>query len=525
MKKILIKIKNSNLIFKERIKLTNEYKNLLNTNVISCNTLIFSDDYIDSNPKIIKSFIKELCKSYNIDTAIIEDASLNELISNLFINNNYINNLILKDDVPLTFKLCEILTKTNIKNVNCYNIQPFMLDLLDNHGIMVESRNEILFLSSFMTQNNLNSFSSLYYKITLQMESPLDNQDEQDFEAFCKINRYLRTININKPSLKDIEFIIEILKNYGKKNIKIIIHDNITDQNKIDYLREFNKKKSHKLKIYLTLRYSNKYISDNILKQTNSKILSTCAFIIILIIAIAFGYVFYNNYTAMEKDDQIKENLNQIISEADSTDIISNLDKENILNNTPNLPIINKDIAALLTVNPETVGWLKLNNTNIDYPVVQAANNKYYLKHNFEFNKDNSGWVFMDFRNSFKDLDNNTIFYAHNRYYSGVMFGTLQNTLRSSWYTNKENQIISFRTLYKNYKFKVFSIYKIQTTSDYLSIKFLNNIVKLDFLKMLRDRSIYDFKYTPQLEDKIITLSTCADKNRRIVLHAVLIND
>ena len=523
MEKILIKIEKNNIIFKKRVKLTSTYKNLLNTNTIVCNTLVFSDEYILKNPKIIKSFIIELCENYKINTAIIENNSLIEIICDLFIGNKYINNLILKDDEPLSYRICELLIKTNIENVNCYSIQPFMLDLLDKHKIVVESRNEILFLSNFMKINNLSSFSSIYYKITLQMDIPLNNQDEIDFESFCKINKYLKTINVNKSSLKDLEFITDTLINNNKRNIRIVIYDNITDENKIEYLRDFNKKKSKKRKIRFILKYSDKYIGENIVKQTNSKILSMCAFIIILIICVTFCYVFYNNYMANEKVNKIKDNINNVIEHTNTIDIIEDINKENIKNENEELQIINNDIAALLTINPETVGWLKVNNTNIDYPVVKGANNKYYLKHNFELKKDNGGWVFMDYRNSYKELDANTIIYAHNRYYNGVMFGTLQNTLKSSWYTNEENHILTFRTLYKNYKFKVFSVYKIRKTNDYISTDFVNDIVKLDFINMLKDRSIYDFNYSPKLNDKIITLSTCADKNNRIVLHAVLI--
>ena len=236
----------------------------------------------------------------------------------------------------------------------------------------------------------------------------------------------------------------------------------------------------------------------------------------------------------MNKDISIKEAVNETIENTDVTNIIEEIEKENAENaentnnientenNVPKLEIINNDIAALLTKNPDTIGWLKVKNTNIDYPIVQGFDNKYYLKHNFNFEKDNNGWVFLNYKNNYKELDDNTIFYAHNRYYSGVMFGTLQNTLKSNWYKNEENLTISFRTLYENYEFKVFSVYKIKTTTDYLNIKFANDQVKLEFLNMLKNRSIYDFNYTPNPDDKIITLSTCADEYSRIVLHAYL---
>lgn len=519
MKKVLIKIKNNCLIFMERTKIKSEYKSLINTNVISANELVFTDDYINDNPKIVSSFITELCKTENIDTAIIENSTLFNLICSLFKNNPKINSLILNDDVAMSYALCEIIAKTSIKYIKCFNLQPFMLEYLDHLGIIVECKSEILFLSNFMLQNNLNIFSSMFYKVTLNMDFPLSNQDEEDFQTFCKINKYLKTINVNKASLNDLEFIVENVKQSGKKNVNIVIHDNITDPKIIEYLRNYNKRKSKHYKIYFRLAYTDEYISDNIFKETNSKILRTCGLIIICIITCSFTYVFYDNYTSMQNNEEIKESIAKVIEITDKEKVIEDL---NLNNEEENLKVINEDIASLLVANPEVVGWLKVNNTNIDYPIVQGANNEYYLKNNFNFEKDNNGWVFMDYRNNHLELDDNTIFYGHNRYHSGIMFGTLQNVMRKNWYTNPDNQIITFRTLYANYEFKVFSIYKIYKTTDYISTSFTTDELRANFYQMLKNRSIYDFGITPIGTDKIITLSTCKDGDNRIVLHAVL---
>ena len=128
----------------------------------------------------------------------------------------------------------------------------------------------------------------------------------------------------------------------------------------------------------------------------------------------------------------------------------------------------------------------------------------------------------MDYRNDTEHLSDNIIIYAHNRYYNGVMFGTLQNTLRYSWYSNPENQIISFRTLFEDLEYQVFSIYKISVTTDYMQTIFADDAERLEFFNMLKDRSIYDFGVELSGDDKIITLSTCADEYNRYVLHAVL---
>ena len=272
MKKLLFKIKDSTLIVKERVKLSTSYKNLLNTNVISSDELMFSDEYLIENAKIVSNFLNELTNNYNINTLVIEKNDYAQLILNLLTNNKNIVNLILKDDTQITFKLCEIVVKTNIKNINCYNLQPFMIEYLDKYKIIVESRNETLYLSNFMLQNNLSIFSSMFYKMTLQMDLPLKEQDEEDFEAFCSINKYLKTINVNYVNKNDLEYIVKILRKNNKKNIKIYIHDNIDNEETINYLKNFNKKKSKRYKIYFRLVYSNDYLKNNILKQTNNSI-------------------------------------------------------------------------------------------------------------------------------------------------------------------------------------------------------------------------------------------------------------
>ena len=72
MKKILFKIKNNTIIVKEKVKLSSNNKNLLNTNVISADELLFSLEYLISNLKIVSTFLNEITNNYNIDTLVIE---------------------------------------------------------------------------------------------------------------------------------------------------------------------------------------------------------------------------------------------------------------------------------------------------------------------------------------------------------------------------------------------------------------------------------------------------------------------
>ena len=96
----------------------------------------------------------------------------------------------------------------------------------------------------------------------------------------------------------------------------------------------------------------------------------------------------------MKKVEKIQDKLSEVISINGSEAILE--DVQNKTNNSKK--IINEDVAGAYSVNPETVAWIKVNNTNIDYPVVQTNNNTYYLKHNINFEEDKNGICTIRFR-------------------------------------------------------------------------------------------------------------------------------
>jgi len=186
------------------------------------------------------------------------------------------------------------------------------------------------------------------------------------------------------------------------------------------------------------------------------------------------------------------------------------------------MPMIDIDISKLKDINPETIGWIQVLGTNINYPFVQHDDNEFYLNHSFNKQKNGAGWPFLDYRNDIDYIDKNNIIYAHGRINS-VLFGTLKNLTKSSWYSNSDNHIIKVSTQTHNSLWQVFSVYHIPTTSDYLVTRFKNEETFENFLNFIKDRSIYDFNTNLSEEDKIITLSTCYSSNEKVVMHAKLI--
>ncbi|MGN1338197.1 MAG: class B sortase [Candidatus Coprovivens sp.] len=523
MKKITILIKDESLIFKYRANKP-VATNLLNTNVISNNELVFSDDYIAQNKKIVGLFICDLVKEQNITNIIINNNDMALLILDIFKDLKEINCLSLHDDETISFELCEKISKTNnIKKINCYSIPTFLIEMLDKNGIEVESRNEVLFTSNFMLDNELSSYSLIYYKKSINFGDVITNEDLEDFKSFCNINKYLKVIHLDKYNKNELMKIIYILKVNKRKNISIQLHDDINDPDVIEELKSINKKAS-KLKIKLKLVYSKDYLEKNYIKQIIFTTLSICSIVIFLIIVGAFGYLFYDNYKSEKKTNDIVNKLEELTTSEDYEYISEpEIPVEDDSNGVMYKYINNYD--RLLSVNSDTVGWLTVKGTNINYPVVQTVDNSYYLKRDFYKEKDANGWVFMDFRNSNKSLDHNTIIYAHNRYYSGVMFGTLNRILEEKYYTNDNNLYITFNTMYNEYSWKIFSVYSIDVTSDYLYTYFDNDNSYQNFINLIKNRSDIPLNTEVTTNDKILTLSTCLDDNRRLVVHAVLQNN
>ncbi len=528
MNKLLFQIKDNKLFVQIKKRLNTDQKNIINTNVISQNELLFSDEYIAENIKIMRSFLKELVNDYNIDTLVIKESNIAPLILEVITGITKIKILHLLEETILNYKICEKIIKTHsIVYVSVYNIPTFLLEMLDRENIKVSSRNEILFSSKFMAYNSLDNYSSIYYKSKIILNFPLLKDDEEDFEAFIKNNRYLKHIYVNKVNKNDLENILELLEKEKIKNIKIHIEQNINDFELIEYLKKMNKKNAKTNKIQFKIDYTKEYLEDNIMNQVQLNTIKVCIIISLIFVSSLVAYVFYSNYVSMQKVDEIKDDISNAIASYSenkntTTDITSN-DNQIDGSNEPN---ITDDMKALLEMNKDTVGWLKVNNTNIDYPVVQSYDNDYYLKKNFKGDEDRNGWVFVDYRADMKNLSSNTIIFGHNMYYSGVMFGTLYKAEHSSWYTKEENQIIEFDTLYKKMKWKIFSIYTVPKTSDYLIAEFSTKEKYQSFLDMITKRSKYNFKTEVTTDDKILTLSTCTKNGTwRLVIHAVLINE
>ncbi len=243
----------------------------------------------------------------------------------------------------------------------------------------------------------------------------------------------------------------------------------------------------------------------------------------ISVIKIKFWYSDYQKTSELLEKIRNKTNIVEI-EDTDTTETIEpeKVDEANPYWDYIKLNLINVDLAGLKEVNSDTVGWLQVVGTNINYPVVQTTNNTYYLNHSYNRTYNNAGWVFLDYRNKLSNNDKNTIIYAHGRV-DKTMFGSLKNILTSSWLNNPNNYVVKLSTEYENTLWQVFSIYRIPTTNDYITINFNTTTSYKKFLNKLINRSAHNFNTSVNENDQILTLSTCYDNNQKVVLHAKLI--
>ena len=167
-------------------------------------------------------------------------------------------------------------------------------------------------------------------------------------------------------------------------------------------------------------------------------------------------------------------------------------------------------------------GWIEVDGTNINYPIVQSTDNSYYLNHSFSKEENKSGWIFLDYRNNINNFDKNTIIYGHSRYDSS-MFGSLRNSLKKSWFNNTKNRQIHLYTKETDTIWQIFSVYHLPNTTDYLATSFKDNKEFNSFIKLIKNRSVFNFNVDVGENDNIITLSTCYRTNDRMVMHGKLI--
>jgi len=355
--------------------------------------------------------------------------------------------------------------------------------------------------------------------ITKKSDFKLNVDSEEFGKQLYNLNKYALTKLSNERPKK-----VRKYTTLSKLNKIEKVH--VSKKNYLKYQKQLNNFAINKLYYKFAPKETKKY---KVYKY--SVMLSSLIFIVTSLVIVNWfiqGIQVKDLSNALTEDAEIVEvedtgeiYVTEDLPEPETNDEYSN--KSSLYWKYLNTPLSSVDFTELKNQNKDTVGWIIVKNTNVNYPVVQTTNNDYYLNHSFTKTKNSAGWVFADYRDDFSDFNQNTIIYAHGRK-DKVMFGSLTNTLSAKWYKDTDNQLIQFSTPKYNTMWQIFSIYKIKAESYYITSTFASDGNFDKWLKEMKKRSIYDFGIDVSTEDKILTLSTCYNDNGiRLVVQAKLV--
>lgn len=230
-----------------------------------------------------------------------------------------------------------------------------------------------------------------------------------------------------------------------------------------------------------------------------------------LVAVLCFGYFgvyyFFAARTSMDYEQ---------LSDLKGSDALSETQEKNdfsLHKSSVKLPDILDEYKTLYSKNKRLIGWLKIDDTNIDYPVMQTENNEYYLDHNFNQEYDKNGSLFLDCDCNVYPRSTNMIIYGHHMK-SGSMFGNLQQYAKESY--GKKHSVIEFDTIYEKATYQVMYVFRSQVYNEddvvfkYYQFIEANSEEEFNFyMKEMASMSLYDTGVTANFGDSLLTLSTC----------------
>ncbi len=240
--------------------------------------------------------------------------------------------------------------------------------------------------------------------------------------------------------------------------------------------------------------------------------------------------VVHNDFDSLISDDTNKNvtsnsdnNSNNGTNNTNSTNTGTSITQDsNLFRRFANTSLDQVNISQLKESNSDTVAWLSVDGTTINYPIVQSTDNDYYLNHSYDKSKKKTGWTFMDYRNNPDMSDNNTVFYGHNLF-NKTAFGSIASIFSVDWQKNSNKSILII-TENKKYYYTIFSAYYVEPEVYYLQTVFYDTDTYQEFLNTISSRNILNIDNSVSVNDRIITLSTCTDDNTgRKVVHAKLV--
>ena len=219
---------------------------------------------------------------------------------------------------------------------------------------------------------------------------------------------------------------------------------------------------------------------------------------LIIVVLLLIGY---NSYRLLYGLNQYKKGTSiydeikqQVVTQSDKSD--GNIGEEKI------------DFAKLKSINSDIVGWLKMEDTVIDYPVVKGEDNDYYLNHLYTGEWNSLGTLFVDFRNKPLFIDRNTAIYGHSML-NGSMFFILEKYKRQSFYD--EHKEFIFETQDKTYRLLPFAGKIMDAKENFLQFDFESDDDFYDYLSFYIRNSTFKSDVEVTRSDKVVMMIKCSD--------------
>ncbi len=225
------------------------------------------------------------------------------------------------------------------------------------------------------------------------------------------------------------------------------------------------------------------------------------------------SYFLCRNLQEDNKQEEIFEEI-KVIAEDNNDD-----NNKEIKNNNINM-------QKLHEINNDIVGWIQIDNSNIDYPVMQTKESpNYYLRKNFYKQYSYLGTPYLA-ENCDINFSDNLIIYGHH-INNSKMFGELENYKSQEYYSN--HKFIKFYTLEEYREYEIIAIFKTIANTGFKYYNFINDINEAEFdtfVSKCKELSFFNIDKIAVYGDDLLTLSTCdySSKNARLVIVAKRIN-
>lgn len=223
------------------------------------------------------------------------------------------------------------------------------------------------------------------------------------------------------------------------------------------------------------------------------------------------SYVQLEQYISLPEPEKTRQSGQQKGQENES-------DVQDVEIETRNRPVV--DFEALVEINPDVVAWIYIEGTSVSYPVVQGADNDYYLYHTFDGTRNGAGCIFLDV-NAPRDFSaQNSVLHGHHMK-NGSMFAGITAYEDQVFYDAHPTALLL--TPEKTYEISLFSGYVVDTQDNAWDPWFTDEAYQ-QWLDKITARSCFTSSVTPTTEQRVLTLSTCSYEfnDARFVLHGVI---